>query len=77
LRRKRLASQCDFLRRRLTDEVKRVRRQLGVRRPRDLDIVRGQTRERVRRFRERQKEALAERQNDRRKVIYAEAPCRC
>ena len=46
----------DWLVRRLTDEANTLRRRLGIPRPRERATVREQTRERVRRFRQRQKE---------------------
>jgi hypothetical protein len=49
----------------LTREANTLRRQLGIRRPRDLAAVREQTRDRVRHFRERQKK----RQLDRRGLV--------
>jgi hypothetical protein len=46
----------DWYMRRLTDEANRLRRQLGIPRPRNLKTIREKTRERVARFRERKKE---------------------
>lgn len=59
----------DFTRWRLINEVDRLRRQLGIARPRDLNKVREQTRERVAAFRKRQREAKEQEEDDRRERL--------